>query len=99
VDKIRTAHKKLPLLFRHIKTDTKIAYPFKYDCLTGKFLHPNLEDSLRKNIACGNGQSKSYRLHYTSPWMLSKNFSIYIHNQMQVVNDLEALGHWHRMFS
>jgi hypothetical protein len=37
-NKIRSANKKLPILFRHIKADTKIAYPFKYDCLTGKFL-------------------------------------------------------------
>jgi hypothetical protein len=45
-NKIRIAHKTLPVLFRHIKTDTKIAYPFKYDCLTGKFLYPNLEDNM-----------------------------------------------------
>ena len=36
-ERIFLVHQKLPILFQQIKTDTKITYPFKYDCITGKF--------------------------------------------------------------
>ncbi|MFN9983616.1 MAG: hypothetical protein ACK53Y_27065, partial [bacterium] len=57
--RIKLAHQKLPKLFQQIKTETKIAYPFKYDCITGKFLYPDLEKQLRKNAACGNGKARA----------------------------------------
>jgi len=57
-EKIRMAHKKLPL-FRQIKSDTKLLYPFKYDCITGEFLYSELEGNLRKNVACGNGKARA----------------------------------------
>jgi hypothetical protein len=35
-NRIKIAHQKFPELFRHIKTESKITYPFKYDCVTGE---------------------------------------------------------------
>ena len=58
-DRIRLAHKKLPELFRHIRTETKLTYPFKYDCVTGDYLYSELEDNLRKNAAQGNGKARA----------------------------------------
>ena len=48
--RISLAHQRLPEIFRQISTDTKITYPFKYDCITGEYLYPTLEANLRKNI-------------------------------------------------
>jgi len=48
--KIKSAHSRLPELFRQIHTDTKVTYPFKYDCVTGEYLYPDLERNLRKNV-------------------------------------------------
>jgi hypothetical protein len=47
------------VLFQHIKTDAKLTYPFKYDCITGSFLYPDLEANLRKNAASGNGKARA----------------------------------------
>ncbi|MFN9982131.1 MAG: hypothetical protein ACK53Y_19550, partial [bacterium] len=47
------------MLFQHIKTDAKLTYPFKYDCITGSFLYPDLETNLRKNAASGNGKARA----------------------------------------
>jgi hypothetical protein len=58
-ERIRAAHNKLPKLFQQIKTDTKIIYPFKYDCTTGEFLYSKLEFDLRKNITCGHGKARA----------------------------------------
>ena len=58
-ERVKLAHQKLPELFRHIKTETKITYPFKYDCLTGEYMHPELEANLRKNVAQGNGKARA----------------------------------------
>jgi len=59
VERILFAHKKLPTLFRQIKTETKIIYPFKYDCSSGTYLYPELEANLRKNITKGNGKARA----------------------------------------
>jgi hypothetical protein len=59
IEKIRYAHQKLPILFKQIKADNRIVYPFKYDCITGEFLYPNLEHQLRKNCTCGNGKARA----------------------------------------
>ena len=45
-ENIKIAHKKLPELFHHIQTDSKITYPFKYDNHSGIFLYPELEENL-----------------------------------------------------
>jgi len=58
-NEVRMAHNKLPILFKHIKAETKLNYPFKFDCLTGEFLYPQLEYSLRKNVASGNGKARA----------------------------------------
>jgi hypothetical protein len=60
-DQVKFAHHKLPELFKWIKTETKtkITYPFKYDCLTGKYLCSELEENLRKNITKGNGKARA----------------------------------------
>jgi len=55
----KLADQKLPKLFQQIKIETKIVYPFKYDCITGKFLYPDLEKQLRKNAACSNGKARA----------------------------------------
>jgi hypothetical protein len=57
--KIHLAHQKLPILFQQIKTDTKITYPFKYGCITGKFLYTELEKNLRENVLKGNGKARA----------------------------------------
>lgn len=36
-ERIRLAHQKFPKYFQQIKSDSKIMYPFKYDCVSGKF--------------------------------------------------------------
>ena len=59
IDRVKIAHDRLPRLFKQIKTDTKITYPFKYDCLTGEYLHKELEASLRKDITKGNGKARA----------------------------------------
>ncbi len=58
-NEVRMAQNKLPILFKHIKAETKLNYPFKFDCLTGEFLYPQLEYSLRKNVASGNGKARA----------------------------------------
>jgi len=58
-ERIRAAHNKHPKLFQQIKTDTKIIYPFKYDCITGEFLYSKLESDLRKNITRRHGKGRA----------------------------------------
>ena len=58
-ERVRMAHQKLPKLFHQIKTDTKITYPFKYDCTTGEYLFPALEKNLRKNVSQANGKAQA----------------------------------------
>jgi len=36
-----------------------LVYPFKYDCISGKYLYPKLEFNLQKNIAQGNGIARA----------------------------------------
>jgi len=66
VERISFAHKKLPKLFRQIKTDTKIIYPFKYDCSNGTYIYPELEANLRKNItkSCTCPQNLHRHIHH-----------------------------------
>jgi hypothetical protein len=59
VERIRLAHQKLPKLFRQIQTDTKMTYPFKYDCISGEYLYPDLEKKLRNNVSQGNGKARA----------------------------------------
>jgi hypothetical protein len=47
-ERISLAHHKLPELFKQIKTDTKITYPFKYDCMSGEYMCPELGNQLEK---------------------------------------------------
>ena len=58
-DRIQLAHQKLPELFRHIQSEAKITYPFKYDCITGEYFYPELEANLRKNAAQGIGKARA----------------------------------------
>ena len=58
-DRVKLAHLKLPTLFRTIKTDKKIVYPFQYDYNTGVFKYPDLESKLRKNLSQGNGKARA----------------------------------------
>ena len=58
-ERIQTAHERLPELFKHIQTESRLSYPFKYDCETGEYLCPDLEDNLRKNVAKGKGKARS----------------------------------------
>ncbi len=57
--RITYAHNRLPELFSKIQTDTKIIYPFKFDCITGQFIYPELEANFRKNITKGNGKARA----------------------------------------
>jgi hypothetical protein len=57
--RIKTAHQKLPELFRRISTEQRITYPFKYDCVTGEYMYPVLEKQLRKNVCQGNGKARA----------------------------------------
>ena len=59
VTRIKLAHHKLPELFRRVKTDKKIVYPFKYDCIKGECMYPLLEKQLRKNVCLGNGKARA----------------------------------------
>jgi len=54
IERIHTAHRRLPELFRQINMDTRIIYPFKYDSTTGIFIYEDLEKHLLKNIQQGN---------------------------------------------
>lgn len=58
-DRVQQAHKRLPELFKHVPSDSKISYPFKYDCTSGKYMCQDLEDNLRKNAAKGNGKARN----------------------------------------
>jgi hypothetical protein len=58
-ERVRAAHEKLPILFQHINSNHKLTYPFKYDCISGDFMYPELERQLRKNIACENGKARA----------------------------------------
>jgi len=58
-ERVRAAHKKLPNLFQHINSNSKLTYLFKYDCIYGDFMYPELERQLRKNIACENGKARA----------------------------------------
>jgi hypothetical protein len=57
--RIWSEHEKLPVLFQQITANTRINYPFKYDCGTGKYLDSTVEESLRKNIQQGNGKARA----------------------------------------
>ena len=59
VQRIKVAHEKLPELFRRVDTETKLTYPFKYDCISGEYLGYDLEKQLRKNICQGNGKARA----------------------------------------
>jgi len=59
VARITYTHQRLPKLFSKIKTESEIIHPFKYDCVSGKYLYPALEGNLRKNIVQGNGKSRA----------------------------------------
>jgi len=50
-EKVKNAHQRLPKLFERTKDETTLIYPFKYDCITGQFLHQELEIYLRQDIA------------------------------------------------
>jgi len=58
-DRIIHAHQRLPELFRRIKSDGIITYPFKYHCTSGEYLYPDLESNIRKNIIQGNGKARA----------------------------------------
>jgi hypothetical protein len=57
--RVNIAHQRLPELFKKIKTNTKIINPFKYDCITGKYVYEELEKSLQRNISQGNGKARA----------------------------------------
>jgi len=57
--RVNIAHQRLPELFKKIKTNTKIINPFKYDCITGKYVYEELEKNLRRNISQGNGKARA----------------------------------------
>jgi hypothetical protein len=59
VARMNNAHQRLPELFKKFKTDTKIIYPFKYDCITGTYLYVELEKNLCHNILQGNGKTRA----------------------------------------
>lgn len=44
----KVSNEKLPELLCQIKTETKITYPFKYDCISGEYLYPDLNKKLQK---------------------------------------------------
>jgi hypothetical protein len=56
-NRVSYAHHRLPELFHRIKTDSRTTYPFKYDCISGEYLYPELENNLQKNILQGNGKA------------------------------------------
>ena len=58
-ERIKLAQHKLPELFKKIKMDSVIIYPFRYGCSTGEYLYPELEKKLRKNVAKGNGKARA----------------------------------------
>jgi hypothetical protein len=44
--RVNIAYERLLALFKKIKTDTTIIYPFKYYCITGKYVYEELEKNL-----------------------------------------------------
>ena len=58
-NRVRSAHHKLPTLFKQIKVEKTIIYPFRYDCESGEYNYPDLELNLRKNISKGNGKARA----------------------------------------
>jgi len=46
-------------LFQQIAANTRITYPFKYDCNTGKYQDHTLEENLYKIIQQGNGKARA----------------------------------------
>jgi hypothetical protein len=58
-DRIKLAHQRLPKLFEMIKIDKIIVYPFRYDCVSGEYMHPELEQSLRSNASKGIGKARA----------------------------------------
>jgi hypothetical protein len=59
LDRVKIAHQKLPELFKKVTTDTRITYPFKYDCITGSYLSDELEKNLQNDICKGNGKARA----------------------------------------
>jgi len=58
-ERIKIAHQRLPKLFEKIKTSKILTYPFRYDCVTGEYMYPELEQSLRKNASKGAGKARA----------------------------------------
>jgi hypothetical protein len=49
----------MPKLFERFSNEMSIIYPFKYDCVSGEFLHMELEEYLRRVIAKKNGKARA----------------------------------------
>jgi hypothetical protein len=45
--------------YQNCSNNARITYPFKYDCISGTFLYPELELNLRKNLVAGNGKARA----------------------------------------
>jgi hypothetical protein len=58
-ENVKTAHQRMPKLLERISNETSIIYPFKFDCVSGEFLHMELEEYLRWDIANKNGKSRA----------------------------------------
>jgi len=58
-ERVKLAHQRVPRLFEKIKTDTFLTYPFRYHCLTGEYMYPDLEHHIRQNIGRGNGKARA----------------------------------------
>jgi hypothetical protein len=71
--RVNIAHERLPALFKKIKTDTTIIYPFKYYCITGKYVYEEIEKKLPKKYITRKWKSKSYRICHASPWPIPKD--------------------------
>ena len=56
VDRIKYAHQRLPTLFKEIKTDKILVYPFQYHCTTGEFMYHEVELNIRKKHKQGEWQ-------------------------------------------
>jgi hypothetical protein len=56
---VKFAHHRLPELFKQTKKDLRITYPFKYDCISGIFLYPEIELNLRKKLTAGNRKARA----------------------------------------
>lgn len=67
VKRIKLTHEKLPELFRRVDTETKLTYPFKYDCTTGD-LHRRLPPQMQNPTGIATTGHRNPKLPKDMHW-------------------------------